>query len=67
MERIATQCITYGLYMLSTVWEKKQMAVSLIHVCRSATSRYRLQLRFPIRVIHVSYSKEWDICSQYLR
>ena len=23
MERIATQCITYGLYMLSTVWEKK--------------------------------------------
>ena len=23
MERTATQCITYGLYMLSTVWEKK--------------------------------------------
>ena len=23
MERTATQCITYGLYMLSTVWEKQ--------------------------------------------
>ena len=37
------------------------MAVSLIHVCRSATSRYRLQLRLPIRVIHVSYSKKSGI------